>query len=163
MPAGFSRSRSPASTPRSSTSSATATSTAACCLVAPQLQSTSSRPSATARSSTRNHHAHWWTAVSPLYFVPSGLGGYQTSWQGVNDLSARPASTGAPFNNNSVILNTLGDLTNRENRGFYQRFSSDFQDINGNLVVGGDGLDDDLNGDNVPDYYPRSTPRFWRP
>ena len=90
------------------------------------------------------------TTVSPLYFVPSGLGGNQTSWQGVNDLSARPASTGSPFNSNSVILNTLADLTNRENRFAYQRFSSDFQDINGKLVAGGDGLDDDFNGGQRP-------------
>ena len=50
----------------------------------------------------------------------------------MNDLSARPAARGAPFNMknggsnagtgltgpNSIVLNTLGDLTNRENRDF---------------------------------------------
>ena len=81
------------------------------------------------------------------------------SWQGVNDLSAHPATTGAPYHGNSVILNTLGDLTNRENRFAYQRFSSDFQNLAGALVPGGDGLSDDLNGDNVPDYYPTLYPQ----
>ena len=52
--------------------------------------------------------------------------GNQVSWQGVNDLSAHPAPTGAPYDDNSVILNALGDLTNRENRFAYQRFSNDF-------------------------------------
>ena len=80
--------------------------------------------------------------------------GNQVSWQAVNDLSAHPATTGAPYQGNSVILNALGDLTNRENRFAYQRFSSDFQNLAGALVPGGDGLSDDLNGDNVPDYYP---------
>lgn len=100
-------------------------------------------------------------------YNPSGLGGQAVSWQGVNDLSARPAASGSPVaSNNSVILNTLADLTNRENRFAYQRFSSDFQDISGNLValgVGGDGLDDDVNADNVPDYYPTLYPTVLAP
>ena len=81
------------------------------------------------------------------------------SWQAVNDLSAHPSATGQPYNYNTVILNTLADLTNRENRPFYQRFSSDFQDVAGNLAPGGDGLTDDFNGDNVPDYYPTLYPQ----
>ena len=85
------------------------------------------------------------------------------SWQAVNDLSAHPATTGAPYQGNSVILNTLGDLTNRENRFAYQRFSSDFQNLAGALVPGGDGLSDDLNGDNVPDYYPTLYPTVLPP
>ena len=89
--------------------------------------------------------------------------GNQVSWQAVNDLSAHPAPTGAPYNGNSVILNTLGDLTNRENRFAYQRFSSDFQNLAGALVPGGDGLSDDLNGDNVPDYYPTLYPTVLAP
>ena len=52
------------------------------------------------------------------------------SWQGVNDLSAHPAATG-PIrmlcHPNSIVLNTLGDLTNRENRFAYPRFANDFQ------------------------------------
>ena len=74
----------------------------------------------------------------------------------ISRLIRRP--TGAPYHGNSVILNTLGDLTNRENRFAYQRFSSDFQNLAGALVPGGDGLSDDLNGDNVPDYYPTLYP-----
>ena len=94
---------------------------------------------------------------------PVGLSGNQVSWQAVNDLSAHPATTGAPYQGNSVILNALGDLTNRENRFAYQRFSSDFQNLAGALVPGGDGLSDDLNGDNVPDYYPTLYPTVLAP
>ena len=42
----------------------------------------------------------------------------------MNDLSARPS-----FNANSPntpVLNTLGDLTNRDNRAFYPRFTDDY-------------------------------------
>ena len=102
-------------------------------------------------------------------FFPSALGGNpvnlsgnQVSWQGVNDFSARPASTGAPFQGNSVVLNTLGDLTNRERRFAYQRFADDFWSLNLN-GPGQDGLSDDLNGDNVPDYYPTLYPTVFRP
>jgi hypothetical protein len=90
---------------------------------------------------------------NPYAYQTVSLGSLTVSWQGVNDLSARPASSGLPFQNNSVILNTLGDLTNRENRFAAPRFSNDYQDLTGALVAGGDGLTDDLNGDNVPDYY----------
>ena len=86
------------------------------------------------------------------------------SWQAVNDLSAHPATTGAPYHGNSVILNTLGDLTNRENRSLYQRFSSDFQNLAGTRSArGDDGLSDDVNGDNVPDYYPTLYPSVLPP
>ena len=94
---------------------------------------------------------------------PVNLVGNQVSWQAVNDLSAHPATTGTPYQGNSVILNALGDLTNRENRFAYQRFSSDFQNLAGALVPGGDGLSDDLNGDNVPDYYPTLYPTVLTP
>jgi len=101
-------------------------------------------------------------------FFPSALGGdpvnlvgNQVSWQGVNDLSAHPATMGAPFSGNSVILNTLGDLTNRENRWPSPRFANDFEDINGNLLSYGDGLIDDVNGDNVPDFYPTLYPQIF--
>ncbi len=115
--------------------------------------------------------------VNPSLNLPNGAGFYpvalggdpvnylgnQVSWQAVNDLSAHPAPTGKPFSNKSVILNTLADLTNRENRWAYPRFSSDFEDVNGNLLSYGDGLSDDgsvnaQNGDNVPDYYPTLYP-----
>ncbi len=54
------------------------------------------------------------------------------------------------------ILNTLGDLTNRENRAFAPRFANDYDK---------NGLIDDYNtgasgvaGDGVPDYYPTLYP-----
>ena len=47
----------------------------------------------------------------------------------MNDLSARPAPNGtiAKTEPTSIILNTLGDLTNRENRAFAPRFGNDFR------------------------------------
>ena len=97
------------------------------------------------------------TDPNPQPFKPAGLGGNTTvSWQGMNDLSAHPAPTGpdpnAPPTHNSVILNTLANLTNRENRWAYQRFANDFQNLA--LANTPDNVPDDLNGDNVPDYYP---------
>jgi type II secretory pathway pseudopilin PulG len=95
-------------------------------------------------------------------FPPAGLGNSYLSWQGMNDLSAHPAPTGPDPNalptHNSVVLNTLANLTNRENRWAYQRFANDFQNnLTGAglpLPGGPDNLADDFNGDNVPDYYP---------
>ncbi|MBV8269459.1 MAG: prepilin-type N-terminal cleavage/methylation domain-containing protein, partial [Planctomycetaceae bacterium] len=46
------------------------------------------------------------------------------SWQGMNDLSARPSFN--PNSPNTPVLNTLGDLTNRHNRAFYPRFTDDY-------------------------------------
>ena len=89
-------------------------------LVAPALQST-------IEPSVANVNPNF----NPAGFFPVALGGNQVSWQAVNDLSAHPATTGAPYQGNSVILNALGDLTNRENRFAYQRFSSDFQNLAG--------------------------------
>ena len=132
-------------------------------LVAPALQST-------IEPSVNNVNPN--APYNGLGFFPVALGGNpaaspptgnQVSWQAVNDLSAHPATTGAPYQGNSVILNALGDLTNRENRFAYQRFSSDFQNLAGALVPGGDGLSDDLNGDNVPDYYPTLYPTVLAP
>jgi prepilin-type N-terminal cleavage/methylation domain-containing protein len=97
-------------------------------------------------------------------------GGQVLSWQGVNDLSARPAGTGPNSTNagitlasqaaQGIILNTLGDLTNRENRAFYSRFSNDFLTVSSTngFTAGPDGIADDVNGDNVPDYYPTLYP-----
>jgi type II secretory pathway component PulJ len=91
------------------------------------------------------------------HLAPEALGnapGALTSpvgWQGMNDLSARPTATGNSAYN--IILNSLGDLTNRENRAFAPRFANDFYSV----ITGGagqDGFPDDLNSDNVPDYYP---------
>jgi len=85
------------------------------------------------------------------------------SWQGVNDLSARPAASGPNANlsptpayqaSQTIVLNTLGDLTNRENRFAYSRFANDFYSAATQSQPSPDGIPDDLNGDNVPDYYP---------
>jgi len=102
-------------------------------------------------------------------------GGIALSWQGVNDISARPASRGAAYNManvpaagsagaTTIVLNALGDLTNRENRFASPRFADDFVTIVPNpgaaptFSTGPDGLSDDQNGDNVPDYYPTIYP-----
>ncbi len=93
------------------------------------------------------------------------------SWQGVNDLSARPAATGPNMvainqlpaaqqgltqARQTIVLNSLGDLTNRENRAFSPRFSNDFTNNASGYPPAGlpDGFPDDVNGDNVPDLYP---------
>ncbi|QEH38167.1 hypothetical protein OJF2_67650 [Aquisphaera giovannonii] len=89
-------------------------------------------------------------------FMPTGLNSLQVSWQSMNDLSAHPAPRGTPYNGNVVILNTLSDLTDRENRWPNQRFADDFLNLSG--VDAPDGLADDFNQDNVPDYYPTLYP-----
>jgi prepilin-type N-terminal cleavage/methylation domain-containing protein len=107
-------------------------------------------------------------------FNPQGTQVINASWQGLNDLSARPAARGAPFNMtngatntlsaiNTIQLNTLGDLTNRENRFAMPRFADDFLTIG---FAGGaitytanpDGLADDVNNDNIPDLFPSLYP-----
>ena len=75
----------------------------------------------------------------------------RVSWQGVNDISCRPAGYNGVGINNVPIPNDLGTLTNRENRSFHPRFPNDFT---GGAGGGGDGVPDDNNGDGVPDYYP---------
>ena len=77
--------------------------------------------------------------------------GLSVSWQGMNDLSARPSTTFRPATS-APILNTLSDLTNRENRAFHPRF---FNDTYGN------GLPDDQNRDGIPDYYPTLYPQVF--
>jgi len=103
-------------------------------------------------------------------FTPTALGGSFISWQGVNDLSARPAGRG--LNNQTIVLNSLGDLTNRENRFAAPRFSDDFLTLGPPLVAGGgqpsfspgpDGLYDDVNDDNMPDLYPSLYPGVFNP
>ncbi len=102
-------------------------------------------------------------------FQPMGLGGVAVSWQGVNDLSAHPATTGPNSNANTpasvfaaqtIVLNTLSSLTNRENRFAAPRFADDFW----NLVTAAftpDGYSDDINGDKVPDFYPSLYPNVF--
>ena len=104
-------------------------------------------------------------------FQPSVFGGNSVSWQGLNDLSARPNSTGPNGNasslsllsqaNQTIILNSLGDLTNRENRFAYSRFANDFYDVNTGNYTKPDGIPDDLNNDNVPDLYPSLYPNVF--
>lgn len=94
---------------------------------------------------------------------PQGTFPEGVSWLGVNDLSARPAPTG-DGSKGTIILNTLGDLTNRENRFAYPRFATDYvQHTKLTDVTAPDGLPDDENpktfavsysGDGVPDYWP---------
>lgn len=91
-------------------------------------------------------------ATPAITFSPtSGLfSGLTVSWQGMNDLSARPpAVPPAIVGTTPPVLNTLGDLTNRENRAFHPRFFNDSD---------GDGQPDDLNGDAVHDLYPTLYP-----
>ncbi len=109
-------------------------------------------------------------------FQPS-IFGTNVSWQGLNDLSARPNGTGPNTNilsqmnatqslisqaQQTIVLNTLGDLTNRENRFAYSRFANDFTDANTPSVPNKpDGVPDDANGDNVPDLYPSLYPNVF--
>lgn len=92
---------------------------------------------------------------------PGALGNAQVSWQGVNDLSAHPAPRGrAELNgNNSVILNAVGDLTDRHNRFASPRFADDFGGITNPANLQPDGVPDDINNDNIPDWYPSLYPR----
>jgi len=91
------------------------------------------------------------------YQLAPGQFGVPVSWQGMNDYSAHPAAT---YNSSqSIIFNSLGDLTNRENRFASPRFANDFASIiSGQYTPGADGIPDDLNFDNVPDYYPTLYP-----
>ncbi|HEX8202239.1 MAG TPA: hypothetical protein VF590_17310, partial [Isosphaeraceae bacterium] len=76
------------------------------------------------------------------------------SWQGSNDVSARPAPLGGGL---GPVFNALGDLTNRENRAFRPRFSNDYLTFNAatsTWTTGPDGVPDDRNGNGIPDYYP---------
>jgi len=94
-------------------------------------------------------------------FLVPALGGL-VSWQCVNDISARPNTFGASSFSSAPIANSLGDLTNRENRYGSPRFCDDFWGpANGNGFPT-DGISDDRNnngvGDGVPDYYPTLYP-----
>ena len=85
------------------------------------------------------------TTTAGNNYTTSIFGGQMfVSWQGMNDISCRPVgfTTGSPI----PIPNDLGDLTNRENRIFRQRFANDFNPF--------DGIPDDNNNDGVPDYAP---------
>jgi type II secretory pathway pseudopilin PulG len=107
------------------------------------------------------------TDVNGNAFYPAAFGGspvnqtgQNVSWMAVNDLSARPAAEGNL--GTPIVLNSLGDLTNRENRFASPRFADDFFSISaaGNVP---DGFPDDLNADEVPDYYPTLYPGVFNP
>jgi type II secretory pathway pseudopilin PulG len=98
-----------------------------------------------------------------VVFKPGAYGGNAAvSWQSMNDVSARPSPSGPTASGFShIVLNSLGDLTNRENRAFSPRFSNDyvyFDKTAGAWAAGPDGIADDTNfaglGDGVPDFYP---------
>ncbi|MDB5349439.1 MAG: hypothetical protein JWN86_686 [Planctomycetota bacterium] len=90
------------------------------------------------------------------------VGGFPfVSWQGLNDVSARPSEYPAnvlPANltaNGYVpIPNTLGDLTERHYRFASPRFADDFRNNAAPGTVNPDGVADDVDGNGVVDYYP---------
>ena len=158
-------------------------------LVAPELQS-SIMPALS--DSTKNlNTGYFLDPTTPLVsaptitntFTPGIFAGNAVSWQGVNDLSAHPAASGPSTTalaslpkaqqegtqaSQTIVLNTLGNLTNRENRAFYSRFANDFVTLgvaNGavSYTSGPDGLADDVDADNVPDYYPTLYPGILSP
>ncbi len=107
-------------------------------------------------------------------FMPLALGGtVPVSWQGVNDFSAHPAPNGPNTNVNAgasafaaqtVVLNSLSSLTNRENRFAAPRFSDDYFNLlplGTGSYAGPDGYSDDFNGDKVPDLYPSLYPNLF--
>jgi len=87
----------------------------------------------------------------------------------MNDLSAHPAASGSSVI--PIILNTLGDLTNRENRYASPRFCNDYVTHGTPGTYGPDGVPDDenqgpsgvFNGDSVPDFYPTLYPGVFSP
>lgn len=95
-----------------------------------------------------------------------GNGSLPMSWQGVNDLSAHPAPSGSlAARTHPIVLNTLSDLTNRENRFAYSRYANDYvKHLSKTAPTAGtpDGIPDDENpdkdgnivGDGVTDYPP---------
>ena len=103
------------------------------------------------------------TIAPSATYAPSMFGGnIAVSWQGMNDISAHPSVTANSIN--PIVLNTLGSLTNRENRYASPRFCSDYLN-NSTGAAGPDGLPDDQNtvgsvifGDSIPDLYPSLYP-----
>jgi type II secretory pathway component PulJ len=116
--------------------------------------------------------------LGPPYMANAGLGlyGVPMSWLGLNDVSVRPSrfsaasmfygtADEAAVATNSYIpaLNTLGDLTNRENRAFNSRFADDYSGFvpGTGFTAVPDGIPDDFEvvggepvGNGIPDYYP---------
>lgn len=93
-------------------------------------------------------------------FPQAYFGGVGVSWQGLNDISSHPVENFNSLDPSSPIrLNTLGDLTNRENRWPAPRFINDFVATGDtSLAQAPDGIPDDTNGDSVPDFWPSLYP-----
>ena len=127
-------------------------------LVAPERQSAINDAWANAGGNT--------SSGTRAVFFPDSLNKVGVSWQGVNSISAHPSPVGSALNTTNgqamfpIKLNTLGDLTNRENRWPAPRFASDYLDLAASGMP--DGIPDDNNpntageivGDGVPDYWP---------
>lgn len=105
---------------------------------------------------------------TPLYDFVSGFG-FPVSWLGLNDISARPSKYSAQIGTlQPPTPNTLGDLTNRENRAFMPRVSDDYYNAaTATVGVPTDGVTDDRGPgtgnppDGVPDYYPTLYPNVF--
>ncbi len=137
-------------------------------LVAPQLQSAIVPTIANTGFTTVNGNLVQ-TNFQPTIFGGPANNGPVVSWQGVNDLSAHPAPSGPNLNTTptlasqaqtTILLNTLGNLTNRENRAFYPRYANDFLDVN-TSTSRPDGIPDDVNSDNIPDLYTSLYPNLF--
>jgi hypothetical protein len=94
----------------------------------------------------------------------SGFYNLNLSWLGLHDISARPSPVpSAAFPGSyAPILNTLGDLTNRENRAFNPRWANDYNGGGGAALPNPDGIPDDANGDGIPDFYPTLYPAVFQ-
>jgi prepilin-type N-terminal cleavage/methylation domain-containing protein len=122
-------------------------------LVVPERQASFSQATMTQANNNVGVYVQAGNTVN-FNFTPGAIdpnGNTAVSWQGVNDISAHPTAVGNA--SQTIQLNTLGDLTNRENRPFYPRFGSDYFSVQTG-GAGQDGIPDDLNGDNLPDLYP---------
>jgi prepilin-type N-terminal cleavage/methylation domain-containing protein len=131
-------------------------------LIAPQLQPSVYQVANNEDTAQTGANAYGSNTPAPadVPFTPAAFGNPTTaafsgvmpiSWLGVNDLSARPQARG--LGNPTIVLNSLGDLSNRENRFAAPRFADDFYSLI-TAGPGADGLADDRNDDNVNDYYP---------
>lgn len=93
---------------------------------------------------------------SPNMNPSTGLFSVPMSWISMNDISARPSRYQVGSFIQVPTLNTLGDLTNRENRAFSPRFTDDYHY---GAAAPLDGVPDDLNGDGLRDFYPTLYPQ----
>lgn len=99
-----------------------------------------------------------WTTGN--YRYPGGgflIDGVVVSWQGANDISVRAPAPGSLV----PVPNTLGDLTNRENRAFRPRFTNDLYTPGAPPTVAPDGKAEDFNNDGIADWYPTLYPNVF--